>query len=73
VIIPQYQAIPTTKYMLIMHGAVHATVAENTATRADEAYRVATTVFWDRHLGSKPNEPFPDSIIIDGVTTFVEG
>jgi dienelactone hydrolase len=73
VIIPQYQAIPTTKYMLIMHGAVHATVAENTPTRADEAYRVATTVFWDRHLGSKPDEPFPDSIIINGVTTFVEG
>jgi len=73
VIIPQYQAITTTKYMLIMHGAVHATVAENTATRADEAYRVATTVFWDRHLGNKPDEPFPDSIIIDGVTTFVEG
>jgi hypothetical protein len=37
------------------------------------AYRVASTVFWDRHLGGEPDEPFPDSIIIDGVTTFVEG
>ena len=73
VIMPQYHAIPTAKYMLIMHGAVHASVAENTPTRADNAYRVATTVFWDRHLGGEPAEPFPDSITIDGVTTFVEG
>lgn len=73
VIIPQYQVIPTEKYLLVMHGAVHATVAENTPTPADQAYRIATTVFWDRTLGGEPDEPFPDSIVIDGVTTFVEG
>ena len=73
VIVPQYQAIPTEKYMLVMHGAVHATVAENTPTPADQAYRIATTVFWDRTLGGEPDEPFPDSIVIDGVTTFIEG
>ncbi len=73
VVIPQYRAIPTEKYMLIMHGAVHATVAENTPTPADEAYRIATTVFWDRTLGGEPEVPFPDSIVIDGVTTLVRG
>ena len=73
VIVPQYQAIPTEKYMLVLHGAVHAAVAENTPTSADEAYRLATTVFWDRTLGGRPGRPFPDSIVIDGVTSFVEG
>jgi dienelactone hydrolase len=73
VVVPQYQAIPTEKYMLVLHGAVHATVAENTPTKADEAYRIATTVFWDRTLGGTPDEPFPESIVIDGVTTLVQG
>jgi dienelactone hydrolase len=73
VVIPQYHAIPTEKYMLVLHGAVHATVAENTPTTADEAYRIATTVFWHRTLGGAPDEPFPDSIVIDGVTTLIEG
>lgn len=73
VIVPQYHAIPTEKYMLVLHGAAHATVAENTPTLADQAYRIATTVFWDRTLGGEHEASFPDAIRIDGVTTFIEG
>ena len=36
-------------------------------TTADEAYRVATTVFWNRYLGGNADEPYPDSIVIDGI------
>ncbi len=71
-VMPQFAAIPTPKYMLVLHNALHATVGENMPTPADEAYRVATTVFWDRYLGGRPGEPFPDSIVIDGVTSFVD-
>ena len=73
VVVPQFATLPAPKFMLVLHGAVHATVGENTPTPADEAYRVATTVFWDRYLGGQPDEPFPDSIGIDGVTTFIDG
>ena len=65
-VMPQFAAIPTPKYLLVLHDALDATVGENTPTTADEAYRVATTVFWDRYLGGRPDEPFPDSIVIDG-------
>lgn len=73
VVMPQYATLPSPKFMLVLHGAMHATVGENTPTPADEAYRVATTVFWDRYLGGQPDEPFPTSIVIDGVTTFIDG
>lgn len=73
VVIPQYEAIPATKYLLTLHGAGHATVAQNTPTPADLAYRVATTVFWDRHLAGRLDEPFPESIVIDGITSFAVG
>jgi predicted dienelactone hydrolase len=69
---PQFAAVPTAKYLLVLHGAAHAAVAENTPTPADEAYRVATTVFWDRYLGGRADEPFPDSIVIAGVTSFID-
>lgn len=73
VVMPQYATLPSPKFMLVLHGAMHATVGENTPTPADEAYRVATTVFWDRYLGGQSDEPFPTSIVIDGVTTFIDG
>jgi len=73
VVMPQYATLPSPKFMLVLHGAMHATVGENTPTPADEAYRVATTVFWDRYLGGQPDKPFPTSIVIDGVTTFIDG
>ena len=72
VVVPQFATLPSPKFMLVMHNAVHATVGEDTPTPADEAYRVATTVFWDRYLGGQPDKPFPDSIVIAGVTTFVD-
>ena len=65
----QFDALPEPKYLLTMHGALHATVGENSETPADEAYRQATRVFWERHLGGRPQRPFPDSVFVDGVTT----
>jgi hypothetical protein len=54
-----------------LHGAAHATVAEDTDTPADEVFQQATTAFWDRTLGDRPDVPFPPSIA--GVASFVEG
>jgi len=73
VVLPQFDVMSSPKFMLVLHGAAHAAVGENTITAADEAYRVATTVFWDRTLGGRPDQPFPDSIVIDGVTSFIDG
>lgn len=72
-VLPQFDAMSAPKFMLVLHGAAHAAVGENTVTSADEAYRVATTVFWNRYLGGHPDEPFPDSIVVDGVTSFIDG
>ena len=70
-VVARYDELPGPKYLLTLHGAGHATVAENTDTPADEHYQQVTTVFWDRTLGDRPDEPFPAPI--DGVTSFVEG
>jgi dienelactone hydrolase len=72
VVMPEFAALPAPKFMLVLHDALHAAVGENTPTPADEAYRVASTVFWDRYLGGKPDKPFPASIAVDGVTTFID-
>ena len=70
-VLRSYDALAGPKYLLTLHGAVHATVGENTITPADELYRRATTAFWDRTLGGVAAAPFPADIA--GVTTFVEG
>lgn len=62
----ELRALKRPKYLLSLHGAVHATVGENTPTPADEA----STVFWRRHLAGEAGTRFPDSIRIDGVTSF---
>ena len=67
----RYDVLPVQKYLLTLHGAAHAAVAENTDTPADEAYQQATTAFWDRTLGGQPDAAFPAAI--PGVTSFVEG
>jgi predicted dienelactone hydrolase len=69
----EFGELPTPKFLLVLHGAVHAAVAENTPTAADEPYRIATTVFWDRYVAGRTDEEFPPSIVIDGVTSFVDG
>jgi dienelactone hydrolase len=71
-VLRQFDALPAPKFLLVLHGAIHAAVGENTPTPADQAYRVATTVFWDRYLGGAVDAPFPPSIVIGGVTTFVD-
>lgn len=70
-LLARYDALPGAKYLLTLHGAAHAAVAENTDTPADDTYQQATTAFWDRTLGARPDAPFPPSL--DGVTSFVEG
>jgi dienelactone hydrolase len=69
-VVADYDALPGPKYLLTLHGAVHATVGEDTVTAADVAYRQATTAFWDRTLRGLAT-PLPDSI--EGVATVVEG
>jgi dienelactone hydrolase len=69
----EFGELPAPKFLLVMLGAGHADVPENTATPADEPYRVATTVFWDRYVAGREETEFPPSIVIDGVTTFVDG
>jgi dienelactone hydrolase len=71
-ILREFDALPAPKFLLVLHGAVHAAVGEDTPTPADEAYRLATTIFWDRYLRGLETEAFPDAIVIDGITTFVD-
>ena len=72
-VLRQFDVVPAPRFLLVLHGAAHAKVGENTPTPADHAYRVATTVFWDRYLRGDGAAPFPASISVDGVTTFVDG
>ena len=44
--------------------ADHAAVGENTDTPADDAYRTATTVFWDRYLAGKTDEILPGRYVL---------
>ncbi len=72
-VLQEFETLPAPKYLLILHGAAHAEVGENGLTPADEAYRAATTVFWDRCLGGRVDAAFPRDLTVAGVTTFVDG
>jgi dienelactone hydrolase len=69
----EFGELPAPRFLLVMLGADHAAVAENTPTPADEPYRIASTVFWDRYVAGRADTEFPPSIVIDGVTNFVDG
>jgi predicted dienelactone hydrolase len=72
-VLEEFEALPNPRYLLVLHGADHAAVGENSPTSADEAYRIATTVFWDRCLGGHHDLAVPEGVTIPGVTTFVDG
>ena len=72
-ILREFEALPSPKFLLLLHGVAHAAVGENTPTPADEAYRLATTTFWDRYLSGKEAERFAEAAAVAGVTTFVDG
>jgi len=71
----EYRSLRAPKYFLTLHGFAHAVVGENTPTSADDAYIVATTVFWRRHLlgvaADSPDATFPDMVTVDGITSLV--
>lgn len=69
--VARYDELPGPKFLLTLPGAAHAAVGEDTLTPADELYRQATTAFWDRTLGGRPDAAFPASV--EGVAAFVEG
>jgi dienelactone hydrolase len=71
-ILREFEALPAPRFLLILHGAAHAAGGENTPTPADTAYRLATTTFWNRYLRGADDASFPQTITIDGVTTFVD-
>jgi len=66
----EFEALPKPAFLLTMFGARHAAVGENTVTPADETFRQATTVFWDRYLGGRTDTEFPATVRIEGVTRF---
>jgi dienelactone hydrolase len=72
-VLEEFEALPNPRYLLVLHGADHAAVGENSPTPADEAYRIATTVFWDRCLGGDGDATFPQDVTVAGVATFVDG
>ena len=57
-ILREFEALPSPKFLLLLHGVAHAAVGENTPTPADDAYRLATTTFWDRYLSAREAERF---------------
>lgn len=68
-----FDALGSPKYLFTTHGHPHAMVGENTETNADEAYRQVTTAFWNRHLSGDEQAEFPDSVVIEGVTSLEAG
>ena len=72
-VLRQFDVLPAPRFLLVLHGAPHAAVGENTPTPADQAYRAATTAFWDRYLRGDAGAAFPSTLTVAGVTTFIDG
>ena len=66
-----WETMPSPRWMLTLHGAVHAQASENDDIPHSDAYQLASTEFWDRVFGSQTwDHPFPDELTRNGVSTF---
>lgn len=66
-----WEAMPAPRWLLTLHGAVHAQASENDDIPHSDAYQLASTEFWDRVFGEESwVQEFPAELTTDGVSTF---
>lgn len=66
-----WETMPTPRFLLTLHGAVHAQASENDDIPHSDAYQLASTEFWDRVFGEESwDREFPAELTTDGVSTF---
>ncbi len=66
-----WETIPSPRWLLTLHGAVHAQASENDDIPHSDAYQLASTEFWDRVFGDQRwDEPFPAELTTEGISTF---
>ena len=73
-VLRQFDALPAPKFLLVLHGADPRGRSARTPRRPPTRPTASPPPsFWDRYLGGTVDASFPQSITIDGVTTFVDG
>jgi dienelactone hydrolase len=66
-----WEIMPTPRFLLTLHGAVHAQASENDDIPISDAYQLASTEFWERVFGDESwDEEFPPELTSDGISTF---
>ena len=66
-----WERMPSPRWLLTLHGAVPAQASGNDDIPHSDAYQLASTEFWDRVFGSQTwDQPVPDGLTADGVSTF---
>lgn len=66
-----WETMPAPRWLLTLHGAVHAQASENDDIPHSDAYQLASTEFWDRVFGEERwDEEFPPELTTDGISTF---
>jgi dienelactone hydrolase len=66
-----WEAMPAPRWLLTLHGAVHAQASENDDIPHSDAYQLASTEFWDRVFGEESwVQGFPAELTTEGISTF---
>ncbi len=66
-----WEQMPTPRFLLTIHGGMHAQASENDDNAHSEAYQLASTEFWGRVFGETPwDQDFPAELTEPDVTTF---
>ena len=64
-------SMPAPRWLLTLHGAVHAQASENDDIAHADAYQLASTEFWERVFDEGSwDDDFPSELTTDGVSTF---
>lgn len=66
-----WDTMPAPRWLLTLHGAMHAQASENDDIPHADAYQLASTEFWERVFGEDSwDEDFPPELTTDGISTF---
>lgn len=66
-----WDTMPAPRWLLTLHGAIHAQASENDDIPHADAYQLASTEFWARVFGPDGwDDQFPPELTTDGVSTF---
>ncbi|MFA9564311.1 MAG: alpha/beta hydrolase family protein [Acidimicrobiales bacterium] len=66
-----WEIMPAPRWLLTLHGALHARASENDDIPHSDAYQLASTEFWERVFGEESwDDEFPTELTTDGISTF---